>query len=349
MKPIIQLALLIFLFASCGQEGKKVNDSNLAFITSDLKINSPSTKESDKGVSTKYFPITDNQMKVIREYPFPSNWSLGDSNDSEVFVQNNNGAKVFKSLPFSFIVYESNAQNNYLKELGYDSTPVEDVNSVLEKRIMAITDSSKIRLVKKYEHPEIAKAQMAYDSLFISFSKPKKKYETVVTEWDNDMGCRGVVVIGYYELSYDKETYWGYSLSSMEAADDDYQDAKDDFLRSLINFRPCYKNIFDQNKIEIYKITRNNTAQYFPPDQERKRREMVASEQRRTGTYEWDNYKEYLKNLSKKGVLVDTDSLSKCSIPQIPIKTTNYWSRATEYIITDDNQDYNNWKEIEKI
>jgi len=310
---ILIISILSFAITSCDRKTfESERDFSMAQLASEKNIDR-NLIENDDLLKTKYFPIPFGSEENHLLFPFPSNWHLKDLYDPYVAIQSPDDIKVFTPIVLNFSQYRDESQNRDLKKWGASIAAVKDLNTYISEELIPLADSLNVQLINRFELAKGESVVQLHDALTISTFKPDTTIiKKIAVEGLNSNGIRSLIIIEHYVKKYETLDSWGVILYSMEASASQYDHAKSLFIESINNVQPCYLKIFDQNKSAIYAITNNRTAQYFPPEQERKRQEAISAEQKRTGTYQYDSFETYIARLKERGIYTNDNVLEAC-------------------------------------
>ncbi len=306
--PIINLTFLILVLTSCGHQTK---ENNFATTLSNVSIGEPLFKESffeTDSILTKYYMITNEYGQTNGAYPFPSNWKYDNQPYSNIFIKNTDGSIFYKPTNKYYRFYKNSKEATEFGRKGYPTNSGEGLDSFIQDQIAAISDTTSYKLIRHYMAPEIATVASNIASRYIRSTALKNEFmASLVTEWDEQNGNQRIIVINYFVNESENTTLWGYSYQDFQSPVSSFDSTKQLFLNSIKNYQPCYESIFESNKRSINAVTNNHTQQYFPPKQKRQREENIRAEQKRTGTYEYDRYDEYLARLKERGIISAED------------------------------------------
>ncbi|WP_178989421.1 hypothetical protein [Winogradskyella schleiferi] len=307
----IIITTFILAFTSCKGEYISNSAEDLAEL---YETDATSNRNHDYELTEptlKYYPILDDKQEVVGAYPFPADWILNTAADS-IYIQSPLGAKVFKNYSNYFWDYRSSELNNKYKT-QINTAAYKTIETLLKEDFRPYADSLNIKLTHQFEIPEVAKLYKDISSLYYSINKPKEDtFKALATEWLDEKGIKSVVVIVHHSQIFENETLWGYTLHTLEAPEAYFELTKKTFLYSLKNYKTCYNNIYEANKLNT-NIPYNNTCRYYTIKERQEQREAINKEKLRTGMFS-KNLDEYLEFLRSKGFLTIKDSNDVCNL-----------------------------------
>lgn len=245
---ICYLTLLAILFFSCGQQKENNDyaefnyDSETYYEENQTEnTNYESTKTNvPKTSQLKGYKVMSKQFGMpVGTRPIPSTWNKSNKVKEGVLFESNNGVKVYGERYKSYYYSNNQQQNYYVKQGGSIIQPPKNINRVIQEDLKPYAESQGLRLVNQFPIPQLAQFDKRFDSYLFKASPENKQYQCIATEWEDQNGDKSIGIIRYFTNQYTTlgGMDWGYTLNSMGAPKNKYEQAKKAFINSLVNFQ----------------------------------------------------------------------------------------------------------------
>ncbi|MFK7783070.1 hypothetical protein [Psychroserpens sp.] len=225
------------------------------------------TKSSAKKNSTKKLKlhkINNQQFKMIfGVMPIPSTWKVVNNKKDNIMFEAPNGTKIYGER-FNTFYYSNNDQLNYISQQnGSQIKAPKDINRVLNEDFKPYLESNGLKYLRQFPLPQLATADKQLDNLMFKSTPEEKKYECIVTEWEDKNGNKSLGIIRYFTCYYPTigGMNWGYTLNALEAPKLVYENAKEDYINALLNLQ-VNPNWLQKNNQYYAQISRQSNASH---------------------------------------------------------------------------------------
>lgn len=243
----IYILISIVLFA-CGQKQNNqysgFDYDSESFYEEDNfeseKINQQSTNNQNSNKKTKGYQVMSAKFGIpVGVMPIPNSWKESKNKKEGILFESSDGVKVYGER-FKSHFYSNNQQQNYYAQQGGSIIqPPKNVNRVIQEDINPYAESQGLRLVNQFPIPQLAQFDKRFDSYLFKSSPENKQYQCIAMEWEDQNGGKSIGIIRYFTNLYTTlgGMDWGYTLNSMGAPKNKYEQAKKAFINSLVNFQ----------------------------------------------------------------------------------------------------------------
>lgn len=245
---ICYLTLLAILFFSCGQQKENNDyaefdyDSETSYKENQNENNSYESKKTNtsKNHQLKGYKVMSKQFGIpVGTMPIPSTWKKSNNAKDGILFESNEGVKVYGERFKSHFYSSNQEQNYYAKQGGSIVQPPKNINRVIQEDFKPYAKSQGLRLVNQFPIPQLAQFDKRFDSYLFKGTPENKQFQCIATEWEDQNGGKSIGIIRYFTNQYTAlgGMDWGYTLNSMGAPKEHYEQAKKAFINSLINFQ----------------------------------------------------------------------------------------------------------------
>ena len=256
------LVISVFFFYSCIDQ----NDSYLSSrATVDNVTHSESTTKNNDNTSKtlKLYKIKSQQFGMLfGVMPIPDSWNIISNSKDNILFESQNGIKVYGERSNMFF-YSNNQELNYFyKQGGNQVKAPKDINAVLNEDLKPFLESNGLKYVRQFPLPQLAQTDKQLDNALFKSVPEEKKYECIVTEWEDQNGNKSLGIIRYFTTYYPTAggMNWGYTLNALEAPKTVYEDAKKDYINALLNLQINPNWIQKNNQYYAQKSQQSNAA-----------------------------------------------------------------------------------------
>lgn len=245
---LLYLLLLTFTFISCGKQNEESIYSELNYDSTTNYHYNQNENQSNQITKTKTshnnnlsgFKIMSKQFGIpVGTMPIPSSWKKSNNKKENILFESNDGVKVYGERFKSHFYSNNQQQNYYAKQGGKIIQAPKNINRVIHEDLKPYAESQGLRLVNQFPIPQLAKFDKRFDSYLFKSTPENKQYQCIATEWIDKNGDKSIGIIRYFTNHYTTVggMDWGYTLNSMGAPKNSYEQAKKDFINSLVNFQ----------------------------------------------------------------------------------------------------------------
>lgn len=249
MKPlqIIFILSALFLFNACGNNESNY-ETDIDFQEETFAQNqdeqpytnvNQSYNKTEEVKGLKAYTVMSKQFGIpFAQIPIPNSWNKSNNTQENILFENTNGVKVYNEY-FQSFTYSNNPQMNQIaQQQGRKVQQIKPVQQVIEQDLKPYLESQGIRFVKQYPLPQLAQLDKQFDSALFKATPEQKQYQCMVTEWTDNKGNLSLGIIRYFITQYSIGGYdWGFTLNSMEAPQNLFEEAKKDYLNALLNIQ----------------------------------------------------------------------------------------------------------------
>ena len=171
--------------------------------------------------------------------PIPQSWNKKGQNQENMLFESANGVKVYNEQYVSFSYHNDPQRNQFTQQNGGNVQPLKSLERVISEDFIPYLRKEGVTFVRQYPLPQLAQADKRIDSYMFKATPENKQYQCMVTEWKDQKGNLSLGVIRYFITQYTSigGIDWGYTINSMEAPQNVFQNAKQDFLYALLNLQ----------------------------------------------------------------------------------------------------------------
>ncbi len=257
---IFYFLLTVILF-SCSDGNRNANVFGGDSATNKYQSQNRVNAQNLDGERTKNYKIIDpRDNSLIGTMPFPSNWN--PSNDPQAILEGPDGIKVFKEK-VSFFSYNNDPSTNQMaKQAGENvKTPI-SVENFIKQELIPFAQQQGAQFVKQYPIEQLARFDQAHYNKFYRFSLIYRRHNVIAVEFKGKNGKASIVIVRHHSGEEQQGTIWGYVLNMMEANASSFEQAKQNYLYSLMNvqinpiwIQACYER---DTKIAQYRKERTD-------------------------------------------------------------------------------------------
>jgi len=327
------------------------------------------SRENQVNSSRVWHPVKDPSTGVIDSHiPMPSDWKLMDvSKKDDPCILGPNGVKAYVYLGNTFY-YSSDAfmQQSY-QATGQAMKRPMGVEALVQSELIPPAVNSGMQVVNKYHLPALADFDRSYNAKLFRSVPTQSSFDAYVVEWKDKEGNPSLTFIRYNEHVSQAMIIWSYSINALEANPDYYEQAKEDYLFSLINTR------VNEDKIAMFnakeKAKSDQSWASFNNRMNQKQRNFNAQNQATTSSQNsvsdimmdgWrsrngiqeQGHSNYINSVTEQSTMVDPYSGQNY---QVEAGSNQTWMNGNgEYIQSNDyfydpnmdpNTNNNNWQE----
>lgn len=241
------LILSVLLIYSCNSQKDNNSYSSSNIETENDSENNQQYNSETKPANSinsskklKLYKIKNQQFGMLfGVMPIPSSWKIVNNKKDNILFEAPNGIKVYGER-FNSFYYSNNQQLNYFSQQGGSQIKApKNINRVLNEDLKPLLESHGLKYLGQFPLPQLAQADKQLDNALFKSSPEEKKFECVVTEWEDQNGNKSSVIIRYFTNYYTTigGMDWGYTLNAIEAPKSIYENAKKDYINSLLNLQ----------------------------------------------------------------------------------------------------------------
>lgn len=268
MKPyhflLIFLSLSIF---SCNNQKDGTNLYSSAIIEAennqDYALETESVKSNNSSKQLKLYKIKNQQFGMLfAVMPIPNTWNIINNEKENILFEASNGTKVYGERYNSFYYSNNPEQNYFFQQGGSQVKAPKSISSFINEDLKPLLKSNGLNYLGQFSLPQLAQADKQFDSALFKSTPEQKKYECIVTEWEDEKGNKSLGVIRFFTTYYPTAggLNWGYTLNSLEAPKSVYEDAKKDYINALLNLQVNPKWIQKNNQYYAQKTQQSNAG-----------------------------------------------------------------------------------------
>ncbi len=243
--------LFAFVIFGCGDKPSEIvnsekysdertlNSEGIAPF-SESEVETSNSQAQDKPEGTKLHKIMNSQFKMVYGVkPIPKSWEKVGKNSDNIHFKNDKGVKVNNEMFKSFYYSNNYQMNAYAKQRGSDIKPVKSFERVINEDFKPFLESKGLRLVNTFPIPQIAQGDKNRDRAMFKSTPENKQFQCMATEWVDKDGTLSLGIIRYFTNEYTAigGMDWGYTLNSLEAPKQEYEEAKKALINSLIGLQ----------------------------------------------------------------------------------------------------------------
>lgn len=256
------LVLSIFLFYSCQDQKNNYLGSNSA-VESENNLESSSENNQNSSTKLKLYKIKNEQFGMLfGVMPIPNSWNIISDSKDNILFEAQNGIKVYGERSNMFF-YSNNQELNYFyKQGGNQVKAPKNIDSVLNEDLKPFLESNGLTYIGQFPLPQLAQLDKKLDNALFKSIPEEKKYECIVTEWEDKNGIKSLGIIRYFTTYYPTAggMNWGYTLNALEAQKAVYEEAKKDYINALLNLQVNPNWIQKNNQFYAQKSQQSNTS-----------------------------------------------------------------------------------------
>ncbi len=197
-------------------------------------------RNTSNGGRIQMYQIMNKQFGMpVGGMPLPSTWKRSNNTKENVFFEGPGNVKVYNDVTNSFF-YSNNAQRNQIaQQQGTQVKPVKSLDRFITEDFKPMAEQQGARFMRQYPLPQLAKFDKQLDSYLFKATPENKQYQCMVTEWSDKDGKKSIVIFRYFVTQYTAigGMEWGYRISGMDASSGAYEEAKNSFINSIMNFQ----------------------------------------------------------------------------------------------------------------
>lgn len=240
MKVSHFLSLLFIILCSCGQQ----RESGLAHYSYNQEVDNLTTENENKPQNAKrslkaYKIKAQRHNMLFGIMPIPNSWKKKEKNKENILFESPEGVKVYGEF-FKTYYYSNNPQQNYFSQQnGSEIYPVKPIERLINEDLKPLIEAQGLTFLGQFQLPQLAQSDQRFDNALFKATPEQKKYQCIVTEWENKDGVKSLGILRYFTAVYTSlgGMDWGYTLNTMEAPTAVYEQAKKDYINALINFQ----------------------------------------------------------------------------------------------------------------
>lgn len=258
------LIISTFFICSCSKQKENNMYSSSTNVESKNNFETKSSAKKNSTKKLKLHKINNQQFKMIfGVMPIPSTWKVVNNKKDNIMFEAPNGTKIYGER-FNTFYYSNNDQLNYISQQnGSQIKAPKDINRVLNEDFKPYLESNGLKYLRQFPLPQLATADKQLDNLMFKSTPEEKKYECIVTEWEDKNGNKSLGIIRYFTCYYPTigGMNWGYTLNALEAPKLVYENAKEDYINALLNLQ-VNPNWLQKNNQYYAQISRQSNASH---------------------------------------------------------------------------------------
>ncbi|HLV14033.1 MAG TPA: hypothetical protein VKY41_02555 [Xanthomarina sp.] len=365
--------LILILFCSCGENKENYEFPNDGFKTennnSNQDVNSIQNKQKTHALKPYY--VMNKQFGIpIGAMPIPSTWKKKEQNSENIYFEGPNGIEVYGEVSNSFFYSNSPERNQYTLNTGSQVKPVKSTQRLIEEDLRPLVEAEGLQFINQFPLPQLAQFDNKFNSYIFKSTPEQRHNDCIVTEWEGPDGKLTMVIVRYFIAQYTSigGLDWGYTLNSMSAPKTEYENAKNAYINSLVNFEINPQWVQTSNQYYAQAAQQSNTAHQIrmaniQAQGEQMRAAGRASSQALDNQYNtWRanqassdaSHSQYIDGIYERRNMADPSG----NIYKVDGYENNVWlNNNNEYLATDNslynpntdntNNDYN-WQQLEE-
>jgi hypothetical protein len=342
--PILPLFTFFFFFSSCAQEANTTNprfdangyqqasygsenqfpDSDPNEAQTDRVKQVQNTQQSSSESTIVWYPVRDSKSGMISsKIPMPSTWTVKTATqDDPSVIKGPQGFKSYNYQGQNYMYTEDQFMAQSYSQAGVQMKAPIDVASLVQQEIIRPAAQQGVRALKNYHLPELAAVDRNYNSQLYGSQNSQSFFDAYVTEWKDKDGKLSMSIVRYYSATSMGMTYWGYTVSGMEANDSYYEQAKTEYINALVKTKQNPKQIAQYNANERAKEQQSwsqhnqrmaSNQQAFEASQQAYRTSQEASDIQMQGwknnnTIQEQGHSNYINSINEVQVVTDPNN-----------------------------------------
>ncbi|MCX7547956.1 hypothetical protein OS188_08320 [Xanthomarina sp. F1114] len=266
MKPLhyFYSILVLLLIYSCGENQENSELPEYRFQT-DNNISNPEPipiQDKRKKHGLKPYYVMNKQFGMpVGAMPIPGNWEKKEQNSKNIYFADPNGVEVYGEVSNSFFYSNSPERNQYTLQTGSQVKPVKSIQRLIEEELKPLVEAEGYRFKNQFPLPQLAQFDNRFNSYLFKSTPEQRQNDCIVTEWENSEGKSMMVIVRYYIAQYTSigGLDWGYTLNSLTAPKSEFENAKNAYINSLVNFEINPKWVQAHNQYYAHLAQQNNS------------------------------------------------------------------------------------------
>ncbi|WP_431133305.1 hypothetical protein [Psychroserpens mesophilus] len=265
--PLLVILFIFFYYSCNGQKDHNLHsNSNIdteEFIENNQQYNSEKAASNTNTSSKKLklYKIKNKQFDMLfGVMPIPVSWEITKNSEDNLLFKASNGIKVYGER-YNMFFYSNNQELNYFyQQNGTQIKAPKDINRVINEDLKPFLESNGLKYIGQFPLPQLAHADKQLDNAIFKSMPEEKKYECIVTEWEDKNGIKSLGVVRYFTNYYPTVggMDWGYTLNGLDAPKAVYEDAKKDYINALLNLQVNPNWIQKNNQYYAQKSQQSN-------------------------------------------------------------------------------------------
>ena len=263
--PLLCVGLIII--TSCNQQNDRntMSESTFDHSAENSKFNNSYTKKNDErpvNRGIKYHNLIDPQFGIpFGAMPIPASWNESNNTGENLLFEGPNGVKIYKAQTFSHFYSNDPQLNQSYQQSGYSVQPVKNIQRFIDEDLNSIAQSQGIHFVRQYPLPQIVQFDTRLDSYLFKGTPEQKQFQCVLTEWEDQQGNPSLVIVRYSVTQYQVGGIdWGYTLNVMDANKEIYEETKNAYINSIVNFQINPQWVQTNNRYWSQRAQQSNAA-----------------------------------------------------------------------------------------
>lgn len=370
--------LALLFLNSCGDKKEQTEFSeygsdpeNNIENQGNIPVQGNSEAKNSSGQKIKPYYVMNQQFGIpVGAMPIPSSWNKKEQNSENIYFESSNGVQVYGEVSNSFFYSNSAERNQYTLQTGSQVKPVKSVQRLIDEELKPLVEAQGLQFRNQFPLPQLAQFDNRFNSYLFKSTPEQRQNDCVVTEWESPDGKLMMVIVRYYIAQYTSigGLDWGYTLNSMLAPKAEYDNAKNAYINSLVNFEINPQWVQAHNQYYAQAAQQSNAAHQgrmanIQAQGERSRAAGRASSQAldnqhnawRSGQASSDaSHSKYIDGIYERRNMTDQSG----NIYKIDGYENNVWMNNNNEYIATDNSLYNpntnsttnnyNWQQLEE-
>ncbi len=214
--------LTVFLFSCNGQNtNNPFAEAGNTTMQNNYRQDTNFKRANKQGFKT--YNIMDKQLGISSgSIQIPVSWVESNNKKENILFEGPHGLKVY----------------NNVSEYSRINAPVKSIEQFLNENIKPLANKDGAYMTKKYPLPEMVQFNRKLESLMFKAIPAQKQMQCIATEWENKNGTSSLVIIQHFISRFQTGTVsWGYTINSLEVEKPYFEEAKNTYINSLLNFQ----------------------------------------------------------------------------------------------------------------
>ena len=375
---LIYVIFALLFLNSCGDKKETIEFSEYSFDPENnienqetIRVQGNSETQNSSSKNIKPYYVMNKQFGMpLGAMPIPDSWEKKNQNSENIYFEGPNGIQVYGEVSNSFFYSNSAERNQYTLQTGSQVKPVKSIQRLIDEELKPLVAAEGLQLRNQFPLPQLAQFDNRFNSYLFKSPPEQRHNDCIVTEWEGPDGKLTMVIVRYYIAQYTSigGLDWGYTLNSMSAPKAEYDNAKNAYINSLVNFEINPQWVQAHNQYYAQLAQQNNVAHQgrmadIQAQGERSRAAGRASSQALDNQYNsWKSgqassdisHSRYIDGIYERRNMTDASG----STYKVDGYENNVWMNNNNEYIATDNSLYNpnidnttnnyNWQQLEE-